>query len=221
MTTHEEDQEKTFTCAIIKPDAVKAGLIGTIISKIEAHPTLFIDMIKRLAFSEVGAANFYSVHEGKDFYDDLVEFMSSGEIFALALVSDGDAVNEWRTLMTDIRDEYGMSVMHNCVHGSDSEDTAHEEIAFVFAAELEAANPLMQMLGGGGMPNLDMMDDLDPSNLPEGFMEMLQEAGADAQIVKVGLNGEAETISAEEFAEIVQTAEAEAELESKDGKLDA
>jgi len=221
MTTQDDDQDKTFTCAVVKPDAIKAGLLGTIISKIEAHPNLFIDMIKRLALSDTGAANFYHVHEGKDFYDDLVEFMCSGEIFAMALVSDGDAIAEWRELMVDIRDEFGMSTMHNCVHGSDSEDTAHEEIGFMFQPELEAANPLMQMLEN--MPEgMNMMPDLDPTNLPEGFMDMLKEAGAgDAQIVKVGMDGESELISADEFAEIVETAEAEAELEAKDGKLDA
>jgi len=221
------DDDKTFTCAIIKPDAVAAGQIGLIISRIEAHPNLFIDMIKRVGLSEQGAGAFYIVHADTPFYIGLVELMGSGPIMVMALVSEGDAVAEWRELVEGIRADYGTSVNHNAVHGSDSEDTAHAEIAFLFEAELAAANPLAGMLDGMDMEGMEQMmgDPLNPGDLPEGLMDMLRGVnegdGENVQIAKIGPDGKPEMISLDDFAEIAEAAEAEAELAGRNGKLDA
>ena len=128
------------TLGIIKPDAVRNGHIGDIISIIE-RSGLRIVAIQSGQMSEFGARDFYSEHEGKPFFEDLVKFMSSGQSIALAIEGE-NAVNRWRALMgaTDpskadsmtIRGLYGnKSVLReNAVHGSDSAESAERELAF-------------------------------------------------------------------------------------------
>lgn len=129
------------TLSIIKPDAVKKGVIGKIIDRFETSG-LRIAAIKKLQLSKLSAQNFYIVHKDRPFYGDLVEFMTSGPVVVMVLEGN-DAVAKNRALMgaTDpkkaeigtIRADFAESIDANAVHGSDSEENAKIEIAFFFA----------------------------------------------------------------------------------------
>lgn len=131
------------TLGIIKPDGVQRKLVGKIINRIE-HAGLIIRGIKTLQLTKDQAETFYAVHEGKPFYEPLVEFMTSGPIIVLVISGD-NAIERWRELMgaTDpakakyntIRREFGTSVQKNTTHGSDSPTTAQTEVAFFFHEE--------------------------------------------------------------------------------------
>ena len=130
------------TLMLIKPNAVKNGYAQNIF--LEVHDAGFkILAQKKLQLSKNEAEAFYYVHNGKPFFDSLVEFMTSGPIYAAVLEKD-NAVSEWRKLMgaTDpakaaegtIRRKYAESMAHNAVHGSDSDENALNEIFFYFSA---------------------------------------------------------------------------------------
>ncbi len=128
----------TFT--MIKPYAVECGNIGTILDIIITH-NFKIRAMKYTRLSRSQAKKFYSVHKERPFFNDLVEFMSSGPIVA-AILEKENAVNEYRELIgsTDpakaaegtIRRLYGYSVQKNAVHGSDSDENAIVESNFFF-----------------------------------------------------------------------------------------
>jgi nucleoside-diphosphate kinase len=128
------------TLAIIKPDAVQRQLVGVIISEIEMNK-FAITAIRTLRLSVEQAARFYGVHRAKPFYESLVAYMSSGQLFALVLEKEG-AVEEWRQLMgpTDpakagpltLRKRFAIDLQLNSVHGADSPATAAREIDFFF-----------------------------------------------------------------------------------------
>jgi nucleoside-diphosphate kinase len=128
------------TLAIIKPDAVQRQLVGVIISEIEMNK-FAITAIRTLRLSVEQAARFYGVHRAKPFYESLVAYMSSGQLYALVLEKEG-AVEEWRQLMgpTDpakagpltLRKRFAIDLQLNSVHGADSPATAAWEIDFFF-----------------------------------------------------------------------------------------
>jgi nucleoside-diphosphate kinase len=128
------------TLAIIKPDAVRRRLVGVIISEIEKHD-FRIAAIKTLYLTSAQAASFYQAHRAKPFFVSLVEYISSGQIYALILEKD-HAVEAWRQLMgptrpelaepTTLRRRFAIDVQQNSVHGADSETTALNEIQFFF-----------------------------------------------------------------------------------------
>lgn len=128
------------TLSIIKPDAVCAHKIGSIISHCE-NGGLKMVAGKLTQLTKSQAEEFYSVHRERPFYNDLVSFMISGPIFVMVLEAD-DAVARNRKLMgpTDskkaekgtIRGDFGTDVQKNAVHGSDAAETAKNEIAFFF-----------------------------------------------------------------------------------------
>src|SRR5271168_23188 len=131
--------ERTF--AIIKPDAVKAGQQGEILTRI--HKAGFkIVAIKSMRLTKEEAGGFYAVHKARPFFGELTDFMSSGKIFALVLEADG-AILKWRDTMgaTDpkkaapgsIRCDLGTSIGNNCTHGSDAPETAAFELNYFFA----------------------------------------------------------------------------------------
>ena len=138
---------KTF--AMIKPDAVGSGKLGKVIDatlsagfKIKAGRLTLI--------TRAQAEDFYGVHRERPFYGELVDFMSSGPTFVMALEKD-DAVQAWRDTIgaTDpadaaegtIRKMYAENKGRNAVHGSDSDENAEKEIAFFFSgAEIIASN---------------------------------------------------------------------------------
>ena len=133
------------TLAIIKPDAVRDKRAGKILSMIE-ESGLVIEAVRMFRLTRELAGEFYAVHRGKSFYDELLDFMSSGPCVALVL-SGEDAIARWRALMGatnpaaaaegTIRKLYGTNVQYNACHGSDAPETARQEVAFFFSgAEL-------------------------------------------------------------------------------------
>lgn len=129
------------TLAIIKPDAVKRGLAGEILSRI--HTAKFqIVAIKSLRLAKSEAEGFYAVHRERPFFGDLADFMSSGKAVVMVLEADG-AISKWREAMgaTDpakaapgtIRRDLGTSIQYNCTHGSDAPQTAAFEIGYFFS----------------------------------------------------------------------------------------
>ncbi len=129
---------RTFT--IVKPDSVRKGNFGKIISRIESEGFQILG-VRKIALSRSQAEKFYAVHSARPFYNSLVEYMTSGPVYVAALQRD-NAVSELRKLMgaTDpakadagtIRKEFGESIEQNAIHGSDSDENAAIEIAFFF-----------------------------------------------------------------------------------------
>lgn len=129
------------TLAIIKPDAVAINAKGEIIKRIEMKG-FKIKAMKMLRLSREMAEEFYDVHRGKPFYDELNSFMISGPIIAMVLEKE-NAIKDWRELMgaTDfrkadagtIRRDFGSAMEKNAVHGSDASETAAKEISFFFS----------------------------------------------------------------------------------------
>lgn len=125
---------------MIKPGAVYNKHIGHILSKIE-EAGFTIAAIKTTRLSLEEAAEFYAEHKERPFYQELIEFMSSGPIIAMVLLKD-NAVEDFRKLIgsTDpakaedgtIRKLFATSKSHNAVHGSDSDASAERESAFFF-----------------------------------------------------------------------------------------
>ncbi|SFP40093.1 nucleoside-diphosphate kinase [Hydrogenimonas thermophila] len=129
------------TLSIIKPDAVKKGVIGKIIDRFESNG-LRIAAMKKVQLSEQDAAEFYAVHKERPFFGELVEFMTSGPVVVMVLEGE-NAVAKNRELMGatnpkeaapgTIRADFAESIDANAVHGSDSLENAKIEIAFFFA----------------------------------------------------------------------------------------
>ncbi len=129
---------RTFT--IIKPDAVRKGDFGKIISRLESEG-LRILALKKVSLSKKQAEGFYAVHRERPFYRGLVEYMTSGPVYVAALERD-NAVAHLRKVMgaTDpakaeaktIRKDFGESIEQNAIHGSDSDENAKIEIGFFF-----------------------------------------------------------------------------------------
>ncbi|MCC6164732.1 MAG: nucleoside-diphosphate kinase [Acidobacteria bacterium] len=130
--------ERTF--AIIKPDAVKAGVIGRILARIEQEGFGIVAMrLQHLSKRE--AEGFYAVHSERPFFGALTDFMSSGPCVLLCLEAP-DAIKKWRTLMGatnpanadegTLRKEFGASIDNNATHGSDAPETAAFELGYFF-----------------------------------------------------------------------------------------
>jgi len=128
------------TLSIIKPDAVAKNVIGKILQRFE-DAGLKIVAARMVHLSAREAAQFYAVHEGKPFFQGLVDFMSSGPVMVQVLEGE-NAIAKNRELMgaTDpkkaapgtIRADFADSIDANAVHGSDAPETAAVEVAFFF-----------------------------------------------------------------------------------------
>ena len=128
------------TLALIKPDAVERNLIGKILAMIE-HDNFTIKHMKLTKMSQPVAKTFYSIHEGKSFFDKLIKYMTSGSVVALILDKE-NAVASFRKLVgtTDpntaadntIRKLYALDKSFNSVHGSDSIENAKIEMSIIF-----------------------------------------------------------------------------------------
>ena len=131
--------QRTFS--IIKPDATKRNLTGSIVAKFEAAG-LRVVASKRLHLTKAQAGVFYAVHKERPFYDELCTYMASEPIVAQVLEGE-NAIAKNREVMgaTDpkeaakgtIRAEFALSKGENSVHGSDAPETAAEEIAYFFS----------------------------------------------------------------------------------------
>ncbi len=129
------------TLCIIKPEAVATGQTGSIIEMIEKSGFRILAM-KMCRMGHSAAQAFYEVHREKPFFDDLVEYMISGPIVAIALEKE-NAVQAYRQLIGatnpaearpgSVRNLFGINKTSNAVHGSDSDENATIEIAFFFS----------------------------------------------------------------------------------------
>lgn len=129
------------TLSIIKPDAVAKNAVGEILRRFEAAG-LRIAATRKMRLSPETAAGFYVVHKERPFYQDLIQFMSSGPVVVSVLEGE-NAIAKNREIMgpTDskkapkgtIRGDFGTDVEKNAAHGSDAPDTAQWEIAYFFS----------------------------------------------------------------------------------------
>lgn len=129
------------TLSIIKPDAVAKDVIGEIYSRFEQAGLKIIAARMKL-LSTADAENFYAVHRGRPFFNDLVKFMTSGPVMIQVLEGE-NAITRNRELMGatnpkeaapgTIRADFAESIDANAVHGSDGPDTAKAEIAHFFS----------------------------------------------------------------------------------------
>jgi len=128
------------TYIMVKPDGVARGLVGEIISRLE-RKGLQMEKVRKLTIDEPLARRHYAEHVDKPFFPELLEFITSGPVVAMEW-SGESAVSVARTLMgaTDpkqadpgtIRGDLGLLVTHNLVHGSDSTESAAQEIEIFF-----------------------------------------------------------------------------------------
>ena len=128
------------TLSIIKPDAVQKNVIGKILTRFE-DAGLKIAAMRFVQLSKEDAAGFYAVHKDRPFFNDLVEFMTSGPVCIQVLEGD-NAIQKNRDLMgaTDpkqadagtIRADFAETIDANAVHGSDSAENAAIEVAYFF-----------------------------------------------------------------------------------------
>jgi nucleoside-diphosphate kinase len=130
------------TLSIIKPDATRRNLTGAINDRFE-KAGLRIVAQKRLHMSQDVAGQFYAVHKERPFYQSLVDFMSSGPVVVQVLEGEGaiaknrdimGATNPANAAPGTIRKDFAESIEANSVHGSDSPETAAQEIGFFFSA---------------------------------------------------------------------------------------
>ena len=132
------------TLILVKPDGVRRGLVGEVISRIESKGYV-IEELRMLQADEALLAQHYAEHIGKPFYEPLVEFMMSGPI--VAIVASGNRVIEGfrslagvtdptvaapGTIRGDLARDQGTKVLQNLVHGSDSPESAAREIQIFF-----------------------------------------------------------------------------------------
>jgi nucleoside-diphosphate kinase len=130
------------TLSILKPDAIRRNLTGAINDRFERRGLRIIGQ-KRIRLTTEQAEQFYAVHAQRPFYRSLVEFMTSGPV-VVQVLEGPDAVGLAREIMgaTDpakaapgtIRKDFAESIEANSVHGSDSQDTAAQEVAFFFSS---------------------------------------------------------------------------------------
>jgi nucleoside-diphosphate kinase len=128
---------------IIKPDGVRRGLVGEILSRFE-RKGFKIRALKMIRLSREQAEKLYDIHFGKSFFNDLVNYMTSGPVVAVILEGD-NAVNAVRLMIgpTDgskappgtIRGDYSLSIRENVIHASDSIERVEHEISVIFKPE--------------------------------------------------------------------------------------
>ena len=131
------------TFSIIKPDATKRNITGSINKVIEDNGLRIIAQ-KRIKLTNQQAENFYAVHKEKPFFRDLIEYMTSEPVIVQVLKGE-NCIEKYRSIMGatnpenaengTIRKLFALNVQENSVHGSDSEDNAKIEIDFFFKAE--------------------------------------------------------------------------------------
>ncbi|NPV26937.1 MAG: nucleoside-diphosphate kinase [Firmicutes bacterium] len=133
--------ERTFV--MVKPDGVQRGLVGEIISRLEKKGFQLVGM-KLLQMSRDLAGQHYAEHQGKPFFEGLVDFITSGPV--VAMVWEGKnvvrivremmgATNPVEAAPGTIRGQFAVDIARNVIHGSDSASSAEREIAFYFKPE--------------------------------------------------------------------------------------
>jgi len=130
--------ETTFL--MVKPDGVQRGLIGEVVSRVEERG-LRIDAMKMIHINMEKAQKHYAEHEGKDFYESLLDYITSGPVVVMA-VSGDSAISVIRDMVgaTDphdanpgtIRGDFGLDIARNIVHAADSKESAERELDIFF-----------------------------------------------------------------------------------------
>jgi nucleoside-diphosphate kinase len=128
------------TLILVKPDAFARNLTGEIIARFE-RKGLSLAALQQLTMTRELAAQHYAEHEGKGFYDELVEFITSGPLVAMVLEGESaitaarqviGATNPLEATTGSIRGDYATSVGQNMVHGSDAPESAAREVGLFF-----------------------------------------------------------------------------------------
>jgi len=133
--------QKTFS--IIKPDATKRNITGSINNLIENSGLRIVGQ-KRIYLTIIQAKEFYEVHKDRPFYNDLIEYMTSQPV-VVQVLQGVNAVSKYREIMGatnpdeaetgTIRQIHALNIQENSVHGSDSEENAKTEIEFFFSED--------------------------------------------------------------------------------------
>ncbi len=128
------------TLFIVKPDGVERKLVGDIISRFE-HRGFHIAKLKMFTFTKQMAEEFYSAHNTKPFFGELVFFITSGKVVA-AIIEGNNAIATTRMMIGStksfdaapgtIRGDFGLGISDNIIHASDSKESFEKEIAVVF-----------------------------------------------------------------------------------------
>jgi len=136
-----EDNLSNRTLAILKPDCVRKGLIGEVITKI-TDDGFKVTALKMVKLTKDSAGGFYEIHKERPFFGELIEYMTSGPCVPIVLERE-NAVENFRKLIgaTDpqkadegtIRKLYAESIQENIIHGSDSDENAAKEIGHFFS----------------------------------------------------------------------------------------
>ena len=131
------------TYIMVKPDGVQRGLVGEIIGRFERKGLKLVGLKSMVPTEEI-ARTHYDVHKERPFYNDLVEYMTSGPV-QIQVLSGDSAIDANRAIMGatnpaeaeagSIRADFADSIEENIVHGSDGPDTATQEIAFFFSED--------------------------------------------------------------------------------------
>ncbi len=134
--------ERTF--AMVKPDGVRRGLVGELVSRLEKKGFKIV-ALKMMTPSKELVEEHYGEHKGKGFFDGLVSFLSGGPVVAMCLEGE-QVIGEWRRMMGatrpwdsapgTIRFEFATTVDENVAHGSDSAESAARELGLWFKGEL-------------------------------------------------------------------------------------
>ncbi len=128
------------TLFIVKPDGVKRNLVGNIISRFEKKGFEIVQL-KMFTFTKPMAEEFYSVHNSKPFFGELVSFITSGKVVA-AVIEGNNAIATTRLMIGatksyeaspgTIRGDFGLGISDNIIHASDSKESFEKEVAVVF-----------------------------------------------------------------------------------------
>ena len=128
------------TLIIVKPDAVKRNLVGEIISRFEKKGFSILKL-KMLNVTAEMAEQFYSVHSSKQFFSELVSFITSGKVVA-AIIEGNNVINVTREIIGKtnpkeansgtIRGDFGMGILENSIHASDSRESFDKEVNVIF-----------------------------------------------------------------------------------------
>jgi nucleoside-diphosphate kinase len=138
------------TLVLCKPDAVQRGLVGRVISRLEEKGVKIVGL-KMMEVDEALARRHYQEHVQKPFFSDLVSFITSSPVVALAVEGENavevvrslmGATNPQKAVPGTIRGDFGLSLTKNLVHGSDSLASAERELALFFSAEEICDYPL-------------------------------------------------------------------------------
>ena len=132
--------EHEATLIVVKPDAVRRGLVGQVLGRFEAKGFV-IERLQLITMSKSQAEDFYSVHKNKPFFGELVNFISSGSVVG-AVISGRDAIatvrrmvgatKSWEAAAGTIRGDFGLGLTDNTIHASDSVESFEKEQAAFF-----------------------------------------------------------------------------------------